>query len=93
MEDILAGLYWLLATAEFEYHRPVLPGSDPQLIIRHAPNQLSAWLLTGTQRLGSARLYRRPFGLAPTDKVASQWRRAGYTGALECNAHSDPMRA
>lgn len=58
VEDILAGLDWLSASAEFEYHRPVLPGSDPQLITGHAAGQLSAWLLTGTQRLASARLYR-----------------------------------
>src|SRR6266581_2584386 len=58
VEDILAGLDWLPATAEFEYHRPVLPGIDPQLVTSCAPGQLSAWLLTGTQRLASARLCR-----------------------------------
>ncbi len=60
VEDILPGLGWLPTSAEFEYHRPVLPGSDPQLITGHAAGQLSAWLLTGSQRLASARLYRRP---------------------------------
>ena len=59
VEDILAGLDWLPARAEFEYHRPVLPGTDPQIVTSHSPGQLSAWLLNGgDQRLASARLAR-----------------------------------
>ncbi len=59
IEDILAGLGWLPASAEFEYHRPVLPGTDPQIVTSHSPGRLHAWLLAGSdQRLASARLSR-----------------------------------
>ena len=58
VEDILAGLDWLPASAELEYHRPILPGYDVQLAASHTRDQLSCWLLNGTQRLASARLTR-----------------------------------
>ena len=59
VEDILAGLDWLPVRAEFEYHRPVLPGTELRIVTCHLPGQLSAWLLTGSeQRLASARLSR-----------------------------------
>jgi acyl-ACP thioesterase len=59
VEDVLAGLDWRPASAELEYRRPIWPGDDPQLVSRHAQDQLSIWLRTGTQRLASARLARR----------------------------------
>src|ERR1700722_15012894 len=58
VEDVLAGLDWLPDGAELEYHRPVLPGCDPYLAVGHEKNQVSLWLLDGTQRLASARLSR-----------------------------------
>jgi acyl-ACP thioesterase len=58
VEDVLAETDWLPASAEFEYHRPVLPGHDPHLVTSHAPGQLSVWLLNAAQRLASARLAR-----------------------------------
>jgi acyl-ACP thioesterase len=58
VEDILAGLDWLPASAELEYHRPILPGYDVQLAASHTRDQLSCWLLNGTQQLASARLAR-----------------------------------
>jgi acyl-ACP thioesterase len=57
-EDVLAGLDWLPSSAEFEYHRPILPGHDPCLVTGQAPRQLSIWLMDGSQRLASARLAR-----------------------------------
>jgi acyl-ACP thioesterase len=57
VEDILAGLDWLPTRAELEYHRPVLPGTEPRMVTSHSPGQLSVWLLNGSdQRLASARL-------------------------------------
>jgi acyl-ACP thioesterase len=58
VEDVLAGLDWLPDAAELEYHRPVLPGCDPYLAASHEKNQVSLWLLDGSQRLASARLSR-----------------------------------
>jgi acyl-ACP thioesterase len=60
VENILATLGWQPSAAEFEYHRPILPGHDPQLITSQARDHLSCWLLHGTQRLASARLSRWP---------------------------------
>jgi acyl-ACP thioesterase len=57
VEDVLAGLDWLPGTAEVEYHRPVLPGCDPVLAVSRARREVSLWLLDGTRRLASARLY------------------------------------
>jgi acyl-ACP thioesterase len=57
-EDLLAGLDWLPARAELEYRRPILPGCDVRLAASHAPDQLSCWLLNGTQTLASAQLSR-----------------------------------
>jgi acyl-ACP thioesterase len=55
--DILAGLDWLPTRAELEYHRPVLPGTEPRMVTSYSPGQLSVWLLNGSdQRLASARL-------------------------------------
>src|SRR5450755_590618 len=38
------------------------PGPRPQLVTSHTEDQLQAWLLTGTQRLATARLARRAAG-------------------------------
>lgn len=58
VEDVLAGLGWLPATAELEYHRPIVPGPAVSLVTRPAGGQLRAWLLAGGQRLASALLAR-----------------------------------
>jgi acyl-ACP thioesterase len=57
-EDALGGLGWLPASAEFEYHRPVLPGQQPRLAILAGDGQLRLWLLAGRQRLASGLLAR-----------------------------------
>ena len=56
VEDVLAGLAAAPAAAELEYHRPILPGRQPQLVTSHEPGQIGVWLLDGTHRLASARL-------------------------------------
>jgi acyl-ACP thioesterase len=57
-EDVLAGHDWLPARAELEYRRPILPGHDVRLVAGHTPDQVSCWLLNGTQPLASAQLRR-----------------------------------
>jgi hypothetical protein len=62
VEEALAGLGWLPSSAELEYHRPVLPGHEPRLLVRPEPGQAWVWLLDSdgsTQQLASARLTRR----------------------------------
>ncbi len=56
VEDVLAGLDWLPASAELEYRRPILPGHDPRLVVSHTRDRLSCWLLDGTRQLSSALL-------------------------------------
>jgi acyl-ACP thioesterase len=56
VEDVLAGLDWLPASAELEYHHPVLPGHDPLLLTSEADGGRYAWLCDGSRRLASARL-------------------------------------
>jgi len=58
VEDLLAGLDWLPASAELEYHRPILAGHDIRLAASQTPDQLSCWLLSGVQQLTSGRLTR-----------------------------------
>jgi len=58
VEDVLAGAGWLPASAELEYHRPILPGRDPLLVASPERDHLCCWLLDGAQRLASARLAR-----------------------------------
>ncbi|HTS96926.1 MAG TPA: acyl-ACP thioesterase domain-containing protein [Streptosporangiaceae bacterium] len=58
VEDALAGLGWLPARADLEYHRPALPGCAPRLLVRPEPAGAWAWLLNGARPLGSARLAR-----------------------------------
>jgi len=74
VEDVLAGLDWLPDGAELEYHRPVLPGCDPYLAASHEKDQVSLWLLDGTQRLASARLSRLADGHGP-DRASSNGQR------------------
>jgi acyl-ACP thioesterase len=61
VEDAVAGLGWLPAVAEVEYHRPALPGCEPRLVCAAAPGEAEAWawLLTDGQRLASARMSAR----------------------------------
>ena len=54
VEDELAGLDWLPGHAELEYHRPILPGAEPELVTSREPGELRAWLRQGPQRLASA---------------------------------------
>jgi acyl-ACP thioesterase len=54
VEDELAGLDWLPGRAELEYHRPILPGAEPELVTSREPGELRAWLRQGPQRLASA---------------------------------------
>lgn len=59
VEEALAMLGWLPASAELEYHRPVLPGCRPQLLVTPGPDEAWAWLLDSdgsSQPLASARL-------------------------------------
>lgn len=57
-EDVLAGLEWLPASAELEYHRPVLPGCRPGLATVTAADRAGLWLLDGPVLLASAQLIR-----------------------------------
>ena len=54
VEDELATLDWLPGQAEFEYHRPILPGAQPELVTSQGPGELRAWLREGPRRLASA---------------------------------------
>jgi acyl-ACP thioesterase len=60
VEDVLAGLDWLPGYAELEYHHPILPGADPQLLTGEDGGDLYTWLCDGRRRLASARLTARP---------------------------------
>jgi acyl-ACP thioesterase len=59
-EDILAGLGWLPAAAELEYHQPILPGDAPRLLASRATDQVLFWLVNDQGRLASGRLARMP---------------------------------
>ncbi len=56
-EDVLATLDWLPALAELEYHRPMLPGCEPRLLVWANDREVFAWLMDGDDRLATARLY------------------------------------
>jgi acyl-ACP thioesterase len=58
VEDVLAKPGWLPASAELEYHRPILAGHAPRLVVSRQPDLLWCWLLDGGRRLASARLAR-----------------------------------
>ena len=56
-EDALAGAGWLPSAAEIEYAQPILPGSEPTLVVgEHLPSGLDVWLMAGRDRLVSVRL-------------------------------------
>lgn len=59
-EDILAGVGWLPAAAELEYHRPILPGDTPRLLATPAHAEALFWLVDGGTRLASGRLATLP---------------------------------
>jgi acyl-ACP thioesterase len=76
VEDVVAGLGWLPAGAELEYHRPIGPACRPRLLTApavpagggaggKAGGGICAWLLDGAERLASGRLARRPENLLP----------------------------
>ena len=69
-EEVIAGLDWLPARAEMEYHHPILPGDRLRLAYRLGPGRADIWLLNDARRLASARLTRDPgepgTGGAPT---------------------------
>ena len=54
VEDELTRLDWQPGHAELEYQRPILPGTEPELMISQEPAELRAWLRAGPQRLASA---------------------------------------
>jgi acyl-ACP thioesterase len=56
VEDAVAGLGWLPAVAEVEYHRPALPGCEPRLLWSPGDTEAWAWLLDGGRPLASARM-------------------------------------
>jgi acyl-ACP thioesterase len=57
VEDVLAAQDWLPALAELEYHQPILPGCTPRLLTATGRGQITLWLVDGTDRLATARLY------------------------------------
>jgi len=57
-EEVLAGLDWVPARAEMEYHHPILPGHRLRLASTLTPGRADLWLLNGTTRLASAQLTR-----------------------------------
>jgi acyl-ACP thioesterase len=58
IEDVLTDLDWLPLQAEMEYHRQIMPGSVPSLVVNKGDDYASIWLVEGTHRLASARLGR-----------------------------------
>ncbi len=58
IEDVLATQDWRPATAELEYHQPMLPGCHPRLLTSGDDRQVLIWLVDGEERLVSARLAR-----------------------------------
>ncbi len=57
-EEVLAGLDWLPARAEMEYHHPILPGGRLRLACRLSPGHADLWLNNDATRLASAQLSR-----------------------------------
>ena len=60
VEEVIAGLGWLPARAEMEYHHPILPGDRLRLACRLTPGRADIWLLNDAGRLASAQLTRDP---------------------------------
>ncbi len=57
-EEVLAGLDWLPAHAEMEYHHPILPGARLRLACQLSASRADLWLLNERARLASAQLSR-----------------------------------
>jgi acyl-CoA thioesterase FadM len=57
-EEVLAGVDWLPARAEMEYHHPILPGARLRLVCRLSPAGADLWLQNDAARLASAQLRR-----------------------------------
>jgi acyl-ACP thioesterase len=57
-EEVLAGLDWLPARAEMEYHHPILPGARLRLACQLSAARADLWLLNERARLASAQLSR-----------------------------------
>jgi acyl-ACP thioesterase len=57
-EEVLAGLDWLPARAEMEYHHPILPGARLRLVRQLAAGHAGLWLINDAARLASAQLSR-----------------------------------
>jgi acyl-ACP thioesterase len=57
-EEVLAGLDWLPARAEMEYHHPILPGARLRLACQLSAGHADVWLLNDQARLASAQLSR-----------------------------------
>jgi acyl-ACP thioesterase len=55
-EEVLAGLDWLPAHAEMEYHHPILPGARLRLVCQLSAGCADLWLLNDHARLASAQL-------------------------------------
>jgi acyl-ACP thioesterase len=55
-EEVLAGLDWLPARAEMEYHHPILPGARLRLACQLSAVRADLWLLNDQARLASAQL-------------------------------------
>jgi hypothetical protein len=53
---VLAGLDWLPARAEMEYHHPILPAARLRLVCRLSAGRADLWLLNDHARLASAQL-------------------------------------
>jgi acyl-ACP thioesterase len=57
-EEVLAGLDWLPARAEMEYHQPILHSARLRLVCQLSAGHADVWLLNDQSRLASARLSR-----------------------------------
>ena len=55
-EEVLAGLDWLPARAEMEYHHPILPSARLRLVSQLSAARADLWLLNDQARLASAQL-------------------------------------
>ena len=55
-EEVLAGLDWLPARAEMEYHHEILPGARLRLACQLSAGRADLWLLNDQSRLASAQL-------------------------------------
>ena len=53
---MLAGLDWLPARADMEYHHPILPGARLRLVCQLSAVRADLWLLNDRARLASAQL-------------------------------------